>query len=218
MASHRPPTLHRLQRDCVIVMAKQPVAGRAKTRLAAAIGADTALRLAWAFLDDTLVLVRELPARVLLSYTPPEARALFAQRLPPNAFLHAQPEGDLGVRLAAAFRCAFAVGAGRAIVIATDSPSLPPGYLVDALAALRRHEVVIGPADDGGYYLLGLTRLLPSLFEGIAWSTERVFAQTLARCAELGIAPYVLAPWYDVDDAAGLARLETDLRAAPARC
>ncbi|MHB8575249.1 MAG: TIGR04282 family arsenosugar biosynthesis glycosyltransferase [Dehalococcoidia bacterium] len=202
---------------CVIVMAKQPDPLQAKTRLAAAIGTNAAGALAAAFFDDTIDLVRRVPgATLLLAFAPPTARPWFERLLCADDMLQVQPDGNLGVRLSAAFASAFSAGARRAVVIATDSPSLPPAFIEDAFDALLNRDVVIGPADDGGYCLIGMTRHLPVLFERIDWSTERVFAQTLDRARELNASPALLPAWYDVDDARGLEQLRADLQVAGA--
>jgi glycosyltransferase A (GT-A) superfamily protein (DUF2064 family) len=100
-------------------------------------------------------------------------------------------------------------GFGAVCLVNSDSPTLPTAFLQDAAAALLRpgKRMVLGPAEDGGYYLIGLKAAEAALFQGIAWSTDQVSAQTLRRAAEIALEVELLPGWYDVDDAAGLARL-----------
>lgn len=198
--------------SCVIIMAKWPALGATKTRLAACIGTAAAERLSMAFLQDTLNLAASVRGAVtLIAYSPPDRRQDFAALGRGPSLLHQQPAGDLGARLAAGFASAFAHGFRRAIAIATDSPTLPVRILAEAVSAINDSRLVLGPATDGGYYLIGMSRLHAGLFEEIDWSTERVLTQTLARAAGARLRPVLLPAWYDVDDADGLTRLESDI-------
>lgn len=108
------------------------------------------------------------------------------------------------MRLHHAISRVLALGYRRVLTIGTDSPTLPPAYLEEAAAQLGEHDVVLGPAEDGGYYLIGVKAAPIALFEGIAWSTEEVFAQTLQRAEALQLSVHLLPQWYDIDDAATL--------------
>ena len=112
-----------------------------------------------------------------------------------------QPAGDLGVRLRQAFASAFRGGARRVVAFGADVPDLSPAILHQALAGLREHDVVLGPAADGGYYLIGMKRDRPELFAGIDWGTERVCAQTRAAIGRLGLSVAELPTLSDVDRA-----------------
>jgi rSAM/selenodomain-associated transferase 1 len=204
---HVAPSALPQPRGDVIVLAKQPVAGYAKTRLASVLGRDEAARLAEAFLRDTLAFAAGR-ARRLYAACAPDASAF--RTLAPGARCFAQPDGDLGARLAHAFEMAFRDGASRPVLIGADSPTLPSQLLTAAHEALGSHDVVIGPALDGGYYLIGMRELHRSLFDRIDWSSDLVLAQTLARARAAGLDVFVLPRWYDVDDASGLARLRRD--------
>ena len=116
-----------------------------------------------------------------------------------------QAAGDLGQRMRAAFAAAFAAGAGRVAIIGTDCPGLRPAHLTRAVALLLDHDVVLGPATDGGYYLLGLRVLRPELFAHKNWSTATVLAETLADFRRLGLRVALLPELRDVDTAADLA-------------
>jgi rSAM/selenodomain-associated transferase 1 len=170
-----------------------------KTRLAATVGDEEALHIYRLLVEKTRLAVLGLPEvrrRVLYSAFVPEQDewdALFFEK-------KIQSAGELGQRMSEAFREAFAQGAERAVIVGTDCPELSPDVLAEAFGALRnRVPVVVGPALDGGYYLLGMSAFFPELFDGIDWSTDRVLAQTLQRAQALGKAYHLLPPLRDVD-------------------
>ncbi|HEX9437608.1 MAG TPA: TIGR04282 family arsenosugar biosynthesis glycosyltransferase [Candidatus Limnocylindria bacterium] len=200
----------------VVVLAKWPGGGRAKRRLSRDIGAAAATPLARSFLGDTLELTARGGAeRVLVAYAPPAARARFA-RLAPAATLVAQPRGSFGRRLESGLRAGLAVGR-HVLLIGADSPTLPPRTLRAGFTRLATADAVLGPAEDGGFYLLGTRVHLPgSLFRRMPWSTPAVAAETLARASAAGIDMALLPRWYDVDNAVSLRRLLGD-RAGLAR-
>jgi rSAM/selenodomain-associated transferase 1 len=179
------------------VFAKRPRPGEVKTRLATASSADWAARVAEAFLLDTLARLDGIDARRVLAFAPADAGPDF-ERLAGGRFrLWAQGEGDLGARMAAFFREQLSAG-GPVVLVGADSPTLPPEVVGEAFAALGTHDVVLGPAADGGYYLIGCAREVPQLFDGVAWGGGRVLLDTIARLpawARLAVLP----PWYDVD-------------------
>ncbi len=193
----------------VIVLAKEPSMGGAKTRLASDVGGDRASELCTAFVRDTLEVAVERARRVYIAASPAEAVGLFRSRAP-SARCFAQPDADFGARLLHAFETALADGAQHPILIGTDSPTLPSHLLSVAHCALATHDVVLGPADDGGYYLIGMNALYRSLFEVIDWSTERVLSQALERARSAGLSVFLLPPWYDIDTGDDLARLASD--------
>ena len=141
--------------------------------------------------------------------SPAEAVGLFRSGAP-SARCFAQPDADFGARLAHAFKTALADGAQHPVLIGTDSPTLPSHLLSVAHGALATHDVVLGPADDGGYYLLGMNATHPALFEGIAWSTDRALTQTLERARSAGLSVFLLPAWYDIDTGRDLERLASD--------
>ena len=145
--------------------------------------------------------------RLYVAFAPADARDSFQARAP-GARLLAQPEGDLGRRLLAAFEAALADGARTPVLIGSDSPTLPSNLLRAGQRLLANHDVVVGPAEDGGYYLVGMNRLQPAIFEGIDWGESVVLEQTLARAASAGLRVATLPYWYDIDTADDLARLE----------
>jgi len=190
-------------------MARHPVPGRVKTRLAAALGADAACALYRAFVLDLAERLGALPYAVTWAYTPPGAP--FAEVVC-GARCRPQRGGDLGERLAAALGDELAAGPGPVLAIGADAPHIPAAALAEAAAALAGGaDVVLGPAADGGYYLIGLGAPAPSLFAGIAWGTSGVLEATRARAAAAGLRTYLLPPSFDVDRVADLARLRAVL-------
>jgi len=187
------------------VFAKAPAPGRVKTRLRPALDDEQAARLAAAFVRDTLHKAARLGPPVTVYYA--GDRALLTPLAPPDVRWAEQGGGDLGARMARV--------PAPCLILGADSPHLPLPLLRAALAALPLYDVVLGPAEDGGYYLIGLRAPQPALFEEVAWSTGEVLAQTLARADALGLAVHQTPPWYDLDTPADLHRLARDLEAVP---
>ena len=183
------------------VFAKQPIAGEVKTRLAEATSPEWAQRVAQAFLEDTLERFRSCRAECALVYAPSTAGPYFATIARNQYDLIPQMEGDLGQRLAAFFGQARARGCSRIVAIAADSPTLPVEWVDQSFRMLETHDVVIGPAHDGGYYLIGTRAECSSLFESIPWSTARVLETTVERLHDAQATLALLPPWYDVDTA-----------------
>ncbi len=205
--------------ESLILFAKPPLAGRVKTRLAASLGREGAAHLYACFLRDAAETARALcDARpgvsLVCEWALEEAESPDDFPLTdwlPGAFLHrAQAGADLGMRMAAALgRC---LAAGRnAVLIGTDFPDLPHEVLIDAFEKLECGDeptVALGPAADGGYYLIGMNRFLPEIFTGIPWSTSEVLSRTIARADTLHIEVSLLPEWRDVDDADDLEALK----------
>lgn len=186
-----------------------------KTRLAASLGAEAALRFHQASLGLVLERLGSVPAQrflYLAECTPEEAETLLAAWPPAAGWqVRLQAGGHLGQRLKAAFQELWHPGA-RVVFLGSDAPSLPPSLVGEAFRRLDSVPVVLGPAEDGGYYLLGLNRPVEMVFSEIDWGTSRVLEQTLARVRSL---PTSLLPsWFDVDDEPGLRRLLRDLSIA----
>lgn len=182
----------------ILVMLKAPELGRVKTRLAASIGAEKALFVYQHLLAIALNALAPIANQVQLWYTG-SVNHLPAQV---KAFsLHQQVISDLGYRMAKAFEDSFTAYPGQpAIIIGTDCPALFDGnHIYEALHALSSYDMVIGPAEDGGYYLLGMRQLHNTLFEGIEWSTAGVFAQTIAAATEAGLSVCELPTLGDID-------------------
>lgn len=208
--------------SCAIgVMAKAPIPGRAKTRLMPLLTAEEAASLSAAFLRDVTSNVRQAaraaPIHGCIAYAPAGAEALFDGHLAKGTeLILADGTPPMPPRVQGFGRCLLhaiqaMLGHGHraACVLNADSPNLPTALLVDAACLLleRPDRVVLGPAEDGGYYLLGMTAPHAHLFEDIAWSTDTVADATRARARTLGLELVELAPWYDVDETAALLRL-----------
>jgi rSAM/selenodomain-associated transferase 1 len=180
------------------VFAKWPQPGRVKTRLAAATSAAWAADAALAFLRDVTDRLTAVDARRVLAFAPPDAGPLLAGVVGGRFALVPQADGDLGRRLSAFIEGQLADGAESVVVVGTDSPTLPVPHVEEAFALLARADVVLGPATDGGYYLIGCRRL-PPIFDGIAWGGPTVLTETVARLADPEWRLALLPPWYDVD-------------------
>ncbi|MEW5929993.1 MAG: TIGR04282 family arsenosugar biosynthesis glycosyltransferase [Gemmatimonadota bacterium] len=190
--------------DAVLVFVRAPEAGRVKTRLAADIGGGAALRVYVRLAEHALEQARAAGAEVRVHFTPADAGERVRAWLGPGAAYLPQADGDLGERMRAAFDAAFAAGFRRVVIIGSDLPGLSAGLLRRAFALLDAGEAVLGPARDGGYWLLGLRRPVPEVFRGIAWSTDGVLAATLERLRAAGIEPALLEVLSDVDEAGDL--------------
>jgi rSAM/selenodomain-associated transferase 1 len=201
-------------RSAVAIMAKAPQPGEVKTRLCPPLSPGEAAELYRCFLLDKIAQVDGLPrTSPVVSYTPTASRPWFAAATPPHFILIPQRGDDLGARLRFTFEQLFAQGYAQVLVIDSDTPTLPTAYLEQALRliAARENDVVLGPTEDGGYYLIGLRQTHGELFERMPWSTSEVFPETRRRSAQHGLTVACTAPWYDVDTPADLARLRAAL-------
>lgn len=193
----------------IVVMAKAPLPGYAKTRLIPALGAEGAARLAHWLLDRTMAaaLASGLGTVELCAAPDTTHAAIDTWGRRAGVRLADQGEGDLGARLARAFDRALAAH-GPALLVGTDAPRLDAAVLRSAAAALQTHDAVFVPAHDGGYALVGLRRHAPPLFEGMPWSTPAVMARTRERLCEFGLSHAELAPLHDIDEPADLVHLQ----------
>jgi len=194
-------------------MAKASEPGQVKTRLCPPLSVEDAARLYRSFLLDKIEQVRGVSsAEPVVAYAPDSAAPLF-ESLAPALRLVPQGGGDLSARLVSVLECLFGEGFEAAVVMDSDTPTLPSRCLERAVASVASgaHDLVLGPSEDGGYYLIGLRRLHRALLDGMPWSTPAVLEETLGRARALGLEVTQLEPWYDVDTAADLVRLATDL-------
>jgi rSAM/selenodomain-associated transferase 1 len=188
-----------MPRNQLGVFARVPVAGAVKSRLVPPLFPDSACELYRAFLADLFERLGPVKVKITVfaaGEPVTELSSLFPKPWP----VVPQATGDLGARMTAAFAHLLARPEGRAVLIGSDSPDLPLGYLKRAFQRLKHRDVVIGPALDGGYYLIGLRAPTPALFEGIEWGSNRVLAQTMAIIERDQLTVSLLPPWYDVDD------------------
>jgi rSAM/selenodomain-associated transferase 1 len=199
------------------VMSKAPRAGKVKTRLAPALGFEGAAAINTCFLRDTTRNIADVVetsgAAGLVCYTPVGDEEAFDHLLPHGFGLIAQRGDAFGERLLAAAEDILSCGFGAVCLIDSDSPTMPQEALKQAVEALARpgDRVVLGGSDDGGYYLIGLTKAFAEPFENITWSTASVYAETVAQVRGAGLELVELPVWYDVDDAETLAVLEREL-------
>lgn len=198
----------------ILIFTKYPTPGYAKTRLIPAIGADSAADVSRQLTQRVVRVVREhiklsshfTISRIFYSSKSPQDSSLMRDWLgEPDAEyesreeLHPQSGGDLGDRLSSAFKQSFENDVNKVVVVGADIPEIDGEVLCEAFEKLNRTDVVIGPAVDGGYYLLGMKRPQPFLFEGIPWSTEKVFANTTRKASEGNLSVAELRVLRDVD-------------------
>jgi uncharacterized protein len=203
----------------IAVMAKASAPGRTKTRLVPPLTGEEAAAFNTVFLRDIsaniLTAAQSRPIRPYMAYGPPgrDSVAFFRDALPPDVGLIEAWWPDFGNCLYGAIDRLLAFGHGSAVVLNSDSPTLPTSLLVESAEVLSQpgDRAVLGPSTDGGYYLLGLKTRHRRLFEDIVWSTDQVAEQTLARAAEIGLRVHLLPAWYDVDDAQSLSVLYGEL-------
>ncbi len=192
------------QKDILIILARSPVYGKVKTRLAAAIGAAEALEVYRQLLHHTLEVAGNVPSDKIVFYSdesvPDEATA-------PGFARATQYGADLGARMENAFTHVFGQGYEKAVMIGTDCPAMGERTLAAAFEALHQHDVVIGPAYDGGYYLLGMKQVHHRLFHNIPWSTPAVFEETVTICRRDGLRYLLLPTLHDVDKKKDLPQL-----------
>jgi rSAM/selenodomain-associated transferase 1 len=198
-------------------MVKAPRSGEVKTRLVPPLCAEEASQLSACFVKDILAnfltVSDSAPVDCYAAYSPAGSEALFRDFLPPQIRMLPPRSVGLAESLPDAIEDLIAAGYDGACLVNADSPTLPTSLLIEAVTSLRARgdRVVLGPATDGGYYLIGLKHPHRQLFRDIAWSTERVFRQTAERAASIRLELVTLAPWYDVDDAASLSWLCREL-------
>lgn len=204
-------------RCALAIMTKVPRAGRVKTRLTPPLTPEEAASLNICFLRDTAAAISGAgsAAQGVGCYTPVGEEEAYADIFPANFLLIPQHEGSFGERLIAATRDLFAVGFSAVCLIDSDSPTVPASAFAEAVYALSQPNdiIVLGPSDDGGYYLIGMNQVHPEVFAGIDWSTERVLEQTQQRAAESGLPVHLLPTGFDVDNGATFRRLQDELRA-----
>jgi rSAM/selenodomain-associated transferase 1 len=182
----------------LVVIAKEPVPGAVKTRLVPALGADGAVRVAAAMLADTVAGMAEVDAEPWVCFAPPEARARMT-RLAPGFGLLAQVEGDLGDRLAACLAALLGAGADRVVIVGADTPQVPRATYEAAFTLLDQADLVLGPARDGGYYLVGAKAALPELFVGVPMGTDTVLRETMQRAVRRRLRVRTLPMLRDLD-------------------
>ncbi len=189
-------------RKCLIIFTRYPEPGKTKTRLIPVLGAEGAATLQRQMTEQKLTQVRELqaayPVSVEVHFTGGNEQ-LMQSWLGSSLIYQRQSEGDIGCRMASAFQASFEAGMNNVVLIGIDCPDLNAQLMAEAFQALHQHDLVLGPAVDGGYYLIGLRRLIPELFTGIRWSTAEVLPETLRIAHRLELAVAKLRLLSDVD-------------------
>jgi hypothetical protein len=202
------------------IICKTPRPGFSKTRLSPPLTPDECAEISACFIQDLAATIEVVSIDHGIAgyavYTPFGSEAELGRLLPSGFGLALQGDGDLGQRLNQGINDLLAMGHAGAILVNSDSPTLPRRILEEAVMAVRTSDqVVLSPAIDGGYTFIGLSRPHPQLFSGIPWSTDAVLQLTLERAKEIGLPATVLDPWYDVDDAASYAMLQAELSGTP---
>ena len=187
----------------LIVFVKNPIPGSVKTRLQTRYGPDQVAALYTAFVRDVLARAERIDVdRRVIAFDPPDAesevRALFGGGKAQWQYVP-QVQDDLGARMREALVQQLDSGASGAVLIGTDIPSLPAYHITQAFDLLRTKDVVLGPSTDGGYYLVGVSRSTPEIFEDVEWSTSSVLSQTIDRVQRAGHTLGLVPPWFDVD-------------------
>jgi rSAM/selenodomain-associated transferase 1 len=202
----------------IIVMAKAPLPGTVKTRLSGAYSDVEIVALASAFLADTVAAAKLIGPHVFIAYSPEGGRSIIEPIAGGGVEWICQLGADLGERMYAAFAEAFEQGFTPLVIVGTDSPHMPTASYQAAMEILqgREADIVLGPADDGGFTLIGVSAPNPALFEGVLWSGPTVLKQTTENAERAGLQVRTIAPWYDVDTPEDLQRLRDDLLAVSA--
>jgi rSAM/selenodomain-associated transferase 1 len=202
------------------IMTKAPEPGKVKTRLTPPLTPEEAAQLNICFLRDVAHSIslgcKKAKALGIGIYTPLGAEAAYKNILPPDFLLIPQRGKDFGERLIFAAEDLLTVGFESVCLINSDSPTIPPASFAETVNELAKFgdRIVLGPSDDGGYYLIGLKKMHRRLFEKIDWSTERVLEQTLQRAQEISVPVHLLPAGFDIDDRATLHRLCAEIRAS----
>ena len=186
----------KIKKDLLILFAKSPSASDVKTRLSPMLAQKERARLQKAFILDTLSLTADLCLNRALACTPDTKGGFFAQCEKEHSVLLLNQEGDnLGERMQNGFRWAFSCGFERVVIIGSDAPTLPASFIQEAFNKLKTMRIVLGPAIDGGYYLIGANGHVPDIFSNIKWGSDTVFADTITQLHQYHLLPF----WYDVD-------------------
>lgn len=198
--------------DAIIIFAKAPVAGQVKTRLQPHLSADECATLYASFIIDTVRLAMKIKSATIMVACHPSIEYPFFQNISDDfgISLIAQHGKDIGMRMGNCINYFLGIGYRKTLIIGSDSPDLPPEYIQDGFECLDSSDMVVGPASDGGYYLIGGRRVLP-VFDGIPWSSSRVFETTIKIAEKQGITYSILDEWYDVDTLDDLQRLQTSI-------
>ena len=189
------------EKQCILLFVKYPEKGLVKRRLSEHLEEDFVVALYKSFVLDHLERVEEVGTPFFICFFPEERKEDFVSWLGRDYEYMPQTGNDLGWRMMNCFREAFSQGFDKVILTGSDSPDLPPAFPNEAFRSLGTHDTVLGPAFDGGFYLIGFRRdsFLPDVFKGISWGAETVFQETMARLEKGERTVHVLPVWHDVD-------------------
>jgi rSAM/selenodomain-associated transferase 1 len=195
-----------VDQNCILFFVKSPEQGKVKRRLAASLGETVASALYTSFVFDALATLDTCGARVVVCFSPPEARKSVVAWLGQHYVYMPQKGADLGQRMKNAFIDAFDRGFQQVLIVGSDIPDLPRNVIEDAFAFLKNRDAVLGPSFDGGYYLIGFKRstFTPLAFEEIGWGAETVLQETIDRLRTKGLSLHTLPTWNDIDTLADL--------------
>lgn len=200
--------------NALVVMLKIPIAGKVKTRLAAQIGKEDATKLYRCFIHDTFSRISLLSnIDIIAAYTPQNLIGRAKRLAPSGAIIIPQKGRDLGECLHNIFSHLFSIGYKKIAIIGADSPDLPIEYIEKSFLLLKgKTGLVLGPSEDGGYYLIAMSRDHKEIFKDIPWSTDAVFKETVEKAKKAGLESAILPRWYDVDEINTLKKLRNNLR------
>jgi rSAM/selenodomain-associated transferase 1 len=201
--------MNKITDNCVLFFVKYPFQDKVKTRLAAELGEEVVIELYKNFVLDMLSTIRRLNVPIRIYFHPESAGDKMKGWLGEQYAYIAQEGSNLGQRMKNALAQTFEENFSRAILVGSDIPDLPADFLIQALQSLESHHAVIGPSSDGGYYLIGFSKahFLPKAFDGISWSTENVFQQTIDVLEKHSSNIHILLQWFDVDTPVDLREL-----------
>ncbi|PIN74859.1 hypothetical protein COV18_05565 [Candidatus Woesearchaeota archaeon CG10_big_fil_rev_8_21_14_0_10_37_12] len=194
-------------KQCILFYVKYPKKGYVKTRLAKNFGEEETLKLYRCFVEDMMLTLEHVQSDIRICFTPEDKKKAFQKWLGNHHSFFVQKGKDLGERLKNSFIEAFNAKYDRVIVLGSDSPDLPAEMVTEAFEKLETHDVVIGPAEDGGYYLLGFKKeqFTHGVFDNISWSTKKVFQETINKLKRKNVC--VLPTWTDIDTLDDLKKL-----------
>ncbi len=208
-----------IMKEALVVFAKAPLAGQVKTRLIGALTAEEVAQLYICFLRDTFATMEVVQEErenlsLVLCFTPPDEIEAFESADLDGCLMMAQRGDNLGAKLRNCLADLFELGFSKIVIIGADTPTLPEEIIIEAFEQLTsQNQVVIGPATDGGYYLIGMSQLQPKLFEDVNWGSENVLTETLARAGEARLTISQLPLWHDIDSPQDLEKLKLEIKA-----
>ena len=202
--------------NALVIMAKEPRVGSTKTRLCPPLSQEEAAAISEALLQDTIRIILDIDGLDLaIAITPPESEAYFKGIALEDTVLIPVEGVDIGECQLLSLDRLLKMGYQKVFALNGDSPSLPVEYIQQAIQGLEDHDMVLGPTEDGGYYLIGFKEAHPEIFDGVEWSTERVSTQILQIASKLNMSVEKLPPWYDVDTVSDFDKLQVELISLP---